>query len=925
MSLQRLLQVGMAVAVMASITTTVGSIPASAHSVPLSLTRTQRAEPLSPIAAAQPGTTREVFGFALASSLGDAALGYPSWNFSLLSTVAFFGLHVNSGGSLVADPGWNVWNSSLLTGLLQTAHAHGTKVVVTLILQDFSPGTPTMCAGLINRATTVAQAATQVRAKGVDGVNVDYEGLNGTCQNGMTSRAMLTDFVRLLRQALPPPSYLSVDTYASSATDSLGFFDVASLNPYVDSFFVMAYDLEYANYRHSPPGCVSFCLGPTAPLTGYFYNDTSTASQYVAAVPASKVILGIPYYGRKSCVSVATPNQYPASDVVADSYVSATGESTATGVATGSYAVHRDSVDPSGHERWDTWINTSMNCTRELYWDDTTSLAAKYDLVNRDGLRGVGIWTLNYGGGAPELWAALATHFSRCASVSVSTSPQSPAGIGTAVTVSAGASGCPNPLFQFWILPPGGVWTIAQGYSTSRTFEWATAGKGTGSYVISVWVRDAASAAPYDAYDSNMRYVLNAIPCSSVTDTATPSPPGQVGSSVVVTAAASGCPNPRYQFWILRPGGTWTVVQAYGSAARYTWNTAGERVGDYLFSVWARDAASTAAYDAFNSTESYRLSVPCGPVTVSASPTSLAAPVGSKVVIAAAASRCPNPRYEFWMLRPGGSWTVAQPYSARATLEWTSTGAAPGRYLFSVWARDADSVGLSGAAPNTYDSFNSSLAYTLTTPCSSVAVSFIPSSSAPSTTQVTVAAAASACPNPRYEFWLLAPGGAWTVVQPYGTNPTFAWNTANRAPGAYLFSVWARDASSPGTSGSGSATYDAYNSTAHYTLTSPPCTAVSTSVSPASPAPVGSTVNITAIATGCSSPVYEFWLLPPGGVWTLVQTYSPKSSYTWATAGKPKGVYLIAVWARDAASSGVNGAGTFRYDSYNSSGTYTLK
>src|SRR5712692_6178090 len=35
------------------------------------------------------GPQREVFGFALASSLADGSVGYPSWKFSLLSTVAF--------------------------------------------------------------------------------------------------------------------------------------------------------------------------------------------------------------------------------------------------------------------------------------------------------------------------------------------------------------------------------------------------------------------------------------------------------------------------------------------------------------------------------------------------------------------------------------------------------------------------------------------------------------------------------------------------------------------------------------------------------------------------------------------------------------------------------------------------------------------
>ncbi len=265
------------------------------------------------------GASHEIFGFALASSLGDPTVGYPSWNFSLLGTVAYFGLHINTFGGIQGDSYWDVWNSGTLAGLVSTAHAKGTKVVLTIVLQDFSAGTPTMCAGLANRALTASQAAGQVFAKGVDGLNVDYEGLNGTCPNGQTAQSMLTDLVRQLRAAMPY-AYLSVDTYASSAVDTLGFFDIASLSAFVDSFFVMAYDLEYSNWRRAPAGCVSFCLGPTAPLAGYYYNDTSTASQYIAVVPASKVILGVPYYGRKACGS-AVPNTYPQGSIVADSVV----------------------------------------------------------------------------------------------------------------------------------------------------------------------------------------------------------------------------------------------------------------------------------------------------------------------------------------------------------------------------------------------------------------------------------------------------------------------------------------------------------------------------------------------------------------------------------------------------------------------------
>jgi hypothetical protein len=174
----------------------------------------------------------------------------------------------------------------------------------------------------------------------------------------------------------------------------------------------MAYDLEYSNYARAPLSCSRFCLGPTAPLTGYYYNDTATASQYASAVGPSKVILGVPYYGRKSCVATATPNQYPTSSVRADAYLDASGEPTAAAVKPGSFAAHRDAHDTAGQERWDTWFNTEMNCIRELYWDDVTSLSQKYALISRDGLRGVGIWTLNYGGGARELWSALNTYFS---------------------------------------------------------------------------------------------------------------------------------------------------------------------------------------------------------------------------------------------------------------------------------------------------------------------------------------------------------------------------------------------------------------------------------------------------------------------------------------------------------------------------------
>lgn len=356
--------------------------------------------------------SREVFGFALTSSLTDPSVGYTTWNFSVLTTVAVFGLHVQDDGTFANDSGASVWNSSQLTGLVNTAHMHGTKVLLTIILQDFSSGTPHMCAGLAHAQTTISQTLAQVGGKGVDGVDVDYEGLNGACGTGDSSwaRHAFTNMVLSLRSQLGGGD-LVVDTYASSASDPRGFFDVGAQAPAVDEFFVMAYDLDYSNYTHAPTNCGSYCLNPTAPLAGYYYNDTSTVSQYLGVVAPSKVLLGVPYYGRKACVGSSAPNQTPTGPVAADTYLDATGEATDPAVQPGSYQTHRDANDPAGQERWDTWVNTSMNCTRELYWDDVTSLGPKYDLVNSNNLRGVGIWNLNYGGGASELWQLLQSKF----------------------------------------------------------------------------------------------------------------------------------------------------------------------------------------------------------------------------------------------------------------------------------------------------------------------------------------------------------------------------------------------------------------------------------------------------------------------------------------------------------------------------------
>jgi hypothetical protein len=187
-----------------------------------------------------------------------------------------------------------------------------------------------------------------------------------------------------------------------------------------------------------------------------------------------------------------------------------------------------------------------------------------------------------------------------CTSVTLAFSPGSPQAPGTQITLNANASGCPNPTYEFWIQAPGGSWNIVQSWSSNASYVWNTGGASTGTYLFDVWVRQAGSGAQYEAHLSpNPTYALQTgPPCTSVTLTFNPVSPQHSGASVQLNAAATGCPDATYEFWIQAPGGQWTIVQGYSTSSTFTWNTSGLAPGTYLFDVWVREAGSTAQYEA---------------------------------------------------------------------------------------------------------------------------------------------------------------------------------------------------------------------------------------------------------------------------------------------------------------------------------------
>ena len=428
------------------------------------------------------------------------------------------------------------------------------------------------------------------------------------------------------------------------------------------------------------------------------------------------------------------------------------------------------------------------------------------------------------------------------------------------------------------------------------------------------------------------QFTYSIFPCTSAGASAAPPSPSSSGTAVVITATSTGCPNPRYQFFTLPPGASsYTIAQPYSASATFNWSTTGLVAGTYRIGVWARDAASAGVFsNSFGTFDAsfelqYMLTVNgCTAVGLSGAPPSMTG-VGTTVTFTATAS-CPHasPVFQFFTLAPGASaYTVAQAFSTSNTFSWATTGLKPGGWLIAVWVRDASSPGVFSNSFGTFDA-STSISYTLTT-CASVSLSGAPPGSAGVGTPVLFTASSTGCPNasPLFQFFTLAPGAsAYTIAQPFSTANTFSWTTTGLKPGAWQVAVWVRDASSGGVYSNSFGAFDASISIP-FTLTT--CASATLSAAPPNTAPHSTTVTFTATAMGCphTAPLFEFWVLAPGASsWTMSQAYSPLATFAWSAPATP-GTYQIVVWVKDTSSGGAAGNSFGTWD-VQASYTYTL-
>jgi hypothetical protein len=328
------------------------------------------------LADAPPLSPHEVFAFAPYWTLSQSA----GFDVAHISTIAYFSIGVNADGSLnQSSPGWNGYQSQAFANLVTRAHSAGDRVVLTV--NDFDQNSLDQLTSSSSAPATLATAViAAIQAKRLDGVNFDFEGSGSGDQTGLTN--LITQVSAAIHGA--DPNYqVTMDTYASSAGDSGGFYNIPALAPAVDAFFVMSYQLNLQSGASS-----------VSPLTSTLFSEKTTVDQYTAVVPAAKVILGLPYFGI----------DWPTSD--------GTLTAQATGPATN---VTYGQVVASGHPiYWDATTDTGWTSYQvgsqwhESFFEVPSSLYDAAQLATSHGLGGVGIWALGMDGNDPNMTSALA-------------------------------------------------------------------------------------------------------------------------------------------------------------------------------------------------------------------------------------------------------------------------------------------------------------------------------------------------------------------------------------------------------------------------------------------------------------------------------------------------------------------------------------
>lgn len=139
-----------------------------------------------------------------------------------------------------------------------------------------------------NRMSFAKDCRRVVKEYGLDGIDIDWEYPTSNAAGISASpddTANFTLLMRDLRKALGKKALITLATVASGE-----YIDFPGILPYIDFVNVMSYDMGNAPLHHS-------ALYPSE-NSGWMTSSKAVEAHLKAGVPASRLVMGMPFYGR---------------------------------------------------------------------------------------------------------------------------------------------------------------------------------------------------------------------------------------------------------------------------------------------------------------------------------------------------------------------------------------------------------------------------------------------------------------------------------------------------------------------------------------------------------------------------------------------------------------------------------------------------
>jgi len=344
-----------------------------------------------------------------------SATAYLSYDYEALTHIAYFSYEVDTAtGGFTTLRGWDT------TSVIDYAHQRGVKVILT-VTNFGTLGNTAILADTVKQWNLINTLINQLKARNGDGVNFDFESVPETMKANMVSFCRRA--VRGIKAEIPAAEI----SLATPAVNWSGRADLKSLSEICDYIIMMGYNYYWSG---------STIAGPVAPLTGETYDVTqSIDEEYLAVgVPPGKLLLGVPWYGydwpvessarKAAATEKGTSRTYNSAEQLADTY--------------------GKTFDAIVKVPWLSYFSSAK--WRQLWYDDSLSLALKYELAKNRGLAGIGIWALSYEAGRDEIWDGIKAAFSTGGSTAIEDIDMTPSPLTDRPAVSEIMKITPNPV-----------------------------------------------------------------------------------------------------------------------------------------------------------------------------------------------------------------------------------------------------------------------------------------------------------------------------------------------------------------------------------------------------------------------------------------------------------------------------------------------